>query len=246
MLRSCGTAVLLIVLTWPVGVVAFAPPAEAEEFMFALGLKSHYATLTRTLKISPDRHRVETPRSDAVWTRGVTFNAVYGHWFFGADYSTAAFIDSEGPLSPSGLPIFVKDVTVDVSELDLAVGYSIASRISPFIGYIRQTQRTEDNCVGCIGMIELRSAGPGLLIHYPLSSLRWAVSLKAALIQGFSAEGGLSYAGVRWPLVGVVGYAYRRIEYPSGGEASCGQGSSICFRDKDVFSGPTLAVQYLF
>lgn len=243
MLKSCGAVVVLTVLILPIGVVAFAPPAEADEFIFALGVKSHYATLARTLKIDPNQHRVETPRSDAAWTRGVTFNAAYGHWFFGADYRSSAFIDFRLRPPVSGSTVFIKDVPLDVSELDLAVGYSITPWISPYIGYLRHTQRTDAGCNGCIGMIELRNAGPGLLIHYPLPSPRWAVSFKTALIQGFSLEGGLSYAGIRWPLVGVVGYAYRRIDYPSGSEASCGQG---CFRDKDVFSGPTLAVHYVF
>jgi hypothetical protein len=246
MLRHRGAAVFLIALTSPVVVISFAPSAGADAYNFTLGIKAQYATLTRTLKIGPDRHRLETPQSGAGWMRGVVFNGSRGPLFFGADYRSSTLVDSEGPLSPSGIPTFKKDVTLDVSELNLALGYSIAPWLGPFVGYVRHTQRTDADCTGCIASINLRAAGPGVLIQYPLSSLRWAVSVKAAMIQGFSLEGTLSYAGIRWPLVAAVGYAYRRLDYPAGDKASCGQGSFVCFRDRDVFSGPTVAVHYVF
>jgi hypothetical protein len=246
MLRSRGAVLWMIALTSPAVLILFAPSVEAEVLNVTLGIKAQYATLTRTLKVGPDRHRVETPQSGAAWMRGVVFNGSYGSLFFGADYRSSTLTDSEGPLSPSGTPVFKKDVTLDVSELNLALGYSIAPWLGPFVGYIRHTQRTDADCVGCIASIDLRAAGPGVMIQYPLSSLRWAVSLKAARIQGFSLEGALSYAGIRWPVIGVVGYAYRRIDYPAGDEGSCGQGSFVCFRDRDVFAGPTVAVHYVF
>ncbi|MEK6684429.1 MAG: hypothetical protein AABY46_07200 [Nitrospirota bacterium] len=244
MLKSCGAVVVLTVLTLPVGVVAFAPPAEADEFIFAIGVKAHYATLTRTLKVDSDPHRVETPRSDAAWMQGVTFNAAYGHLFFGADYSSSAFIDSEGPLSSSGVPVFHKDVNLDISELDLAVGYTIVAGVSPYIGYLRHGQKSDLNCSGCTATVELGDIGPGLLLAYPVARTHWGAYVNMALIQGFSIEGGLSYAGIRWPVVGVAGFAYRRIDYPVE-EVSC-QTDFPCFRESDVISGPIVAVHYIF
>jgi len=246
MLKFCGVCFSLLALILTILRPAWAPPAHADEVNFTIGLKTQYATLTRTLKVGPDQTRVDTPRSDPVWTRGVTFQIANGPLFLGGDYSTAHLIDAEGPFTTSGVPLFVNDVPVDVTELNLALGYTLASWISPYIGYLRQTQKTGSSCLGCIASVDLSSIGPGVIIHAPLSSLRWAVTVKAAWIQGFSLEGALSYAGIRWPIVGVAGYAYQRIDYPGGSESSCGQGTFKCYRERDVFSGPTLAVQYVF
>jgi hypothetical protein len=246
MLRYSGACLSLLALTVlvfrPVGV----PPAQADEVNFAVGLKAQYVTLTRTLKIDADQHRVDAPRSDPAWMRGVVFHAANGPFFFGADYATSSITDSEGPFTQSGVPLFVTDVPVDVSELNLALGYTLTSWFSAYIGYLHQEQKTGSGCLGCVAKVDLSSAGPGLIIHYPLASLRWAVSLKAAWIQGFSLEGALSYAGLRWPIVGVVGYAYQRIDYPGGNESSCSQPGFECQRVRDVFSGPTIAVEYVF
>jgi len=246
MLRFGGACFSLLALTVTVVRPVWVPPAQADEINFVIGLKAQYATLTRTLKIGPDQQRVDTPRSDPAWMRGVVFHASNGPFFFGADYASSNFTDSEGPFTQSGVPLFVSDVPVDVSELNLALGYTLTSWFSAYIGYLRQEQKTGSSCLGCIASVDLSSAGPGLIIHYPLASLRWAASVKAAWIQGFSLEGALSYAGLRWPIVGVVGYAYQRIDYPGGSESSCGQGTFICYRERDVFSGPTIAIQYVF
>lgn len=214
-------------------------PASADEIHFALGIKGEYAGLTRTLKING--RRTETPSTDAAWLRSLTVHAASGHLFLGASYAAGTFVDSGE--SAVGSTVFVKGVKVDVSEMELAVGYSVETWASPYIGYVRHLQRTDRGCVaGCIGRVEFAAAGIGLLIDYPLPNSRSAVYLNTALIQGFSLEGGISYAGIRWPVVGVVGYAYRRIDYPSGGE-SCG---SSCLRYRDVFAGPTVAANYTF
>jgi len=93
--------------------------------------------------------------------------------------------------------------------------------------------------------VELSTIGTGLVIDVPAGGTRMAAYLNLALIQGYSIEGGVSYAGIRWPLVGVMGFSYRTIDYPSG-KVSCGQTGFLCFREKDVMGGPILAVNYIF
>ena len=249
MLRSCGAAVFLIVLTLPIGVVAFAPTAAADEVIFALGVKEQFISLRRTLKLErqtsggPETRRIETPPSDGTRRQAVVLNASYDRWFVGAEASAVSLSISEQPDSFSSNPRFPRSSSVDMTELDLAVGYTIMTGVSPYIGYLRHEQKTD--CAGCTATVELGQIGPGLLLAYPVASTRWAAYLNMALIQGFSIEGGLSYAGIRWPVVGAAGFAYRRIDYPAG-EVSCGQTSFSCFRERDVISGPILAVHYIF
>lgn len=250
MLKPFGAAVFLIVLIVPVGLVAFAPPAAADDLNFALGLKEQFVSLRRTLKLERstsgglETRRTETPRSDGVWMPSVALNVSYDRWFIGASAATGSLHISEQPSFFSD-PLFFQSSKVDLTELDLAIGYTIVTGVSPYLGYLRHGQTTDLNCTGCTTTVELSHVGPGLILDYPVVNTRWAVYLNLALIQGFSIEGGLSYAAVRWPLVGVVGFAYRRIDYPAN-QVSCGQPPLFCFREQDVFSGPVLAVNYVF
>lgn len=230
--------------------VVLAIPAAAEEVNVTLGLKEQYVSLQRTLKLTSQTsggtqtHRVDTPRSDGAWMSGLVLNASYGHWFVGAQVSAVRLNVSEQPSSFSN-PLFTQTSTVDMTEMDLALGYSIMTGVSPYIGYMRNQQRTDLNCTGCTKTDVLGQVGPGLLLGYPLKTTRWAAYMNLAVIQGFLIEGGLSYAGVRWPLVGTVGFGYHRINYPSG-KVSCGQTGFSCYRDKDILSGPILSLHYVF
>jgi hypothetical protein len=150
---------------------------------------------------------------------------------------------SEQPSGTIENPRFIQSSKVDLTELNLAVGYTIIRGLSPYIGYLRHGQKTD--CAGCTTTVQLGNVGPGLLVDYPAAGTRWAAYLNLAMIQGYLIEGGLSYAAIRWPLVGVMGFSVRTIHYPSEG-ASCGRTGFLCFREKDVFSGPTLAVNYIF
>jgi hypothetical protein len=247
MLRSCGAAVLLIALIVPVGLVAGVPPAAASELTFALGLKEQFLSLRRTLKIEKtdgsETRRIETPGSDESWMTAVALNASYDRWFVGASSASAGLAISERPSGSFENPRFIPSSKVDLTELNLAVGYTIMRGVSPYIGYLRHGQKTD--CAGCTTTVELSRVGPGLLIDYPATGTRWAAYLNLALIQGYSIEAGLSYAGIRWPLVGVMGFAYRTIDYPSE-RVACGRTGFLCFREKDVISGPVLAVNYIF
>jgi hypothetical protein len=249
MVRFGGPAVFLIVLIVLIvsaGLVATAPPAAASELTFALGLKEQFLSLRRTLKIEKpggsETRRIETPGSDGSWMTAVALNASYDRWFVGASAASAGLKISEQPSSYSN-PLFLQKSKVDLTELNLAVGYTIIRGVSPYIGYLRHGQKTD--CAGCTTTVELSRVGPGLLIDVPAPGTRWAAYLNLALIQGYSIEGGLSYAGIRWPLVGVMGFAYRRIDYPSN-QVSCGKTGFLCFRERDVISGPILAVHYIF
>ena len=235
-MQRCRWAVTLSII--PIVVLSFAVPSFAEEVHFSIGLKQQYVKLDRTLK-QAGVGRVHTPGTDPAWRPGVVFNAVYDRLFFGASYSKVYLVD----FSTSDLLFFKKNVDLEVSQLDLAVGYTIMTGVSPYLGYLRHEQRTDAKCGGCIGTVEMRRAGPGLMINLPLPSPQWTVYANAALIQGFSLQGGVSYAGIRWPVVVVVGYSYQRIDYPSG-EFSCDLPG--CFRDRDVFTGPTVMADYTF
>jgi hypothetical protein len=175
---------------------------------------------------------------------GLVMNVSYGHWFVGAQVSAVTLNVAEKPSSFTS-PLFTQKSTVDVSELDLALGYTIMAGVSPYLGYMRNRQTTDLNCTGCTKTDVLSQAGLGLLLDYPLTNKRWAAFMNLALIQGFLIEGGLSYAGIRWPLVGTVGFGYHQIDYPSG-KVSCGQTGFSCNREKDVISGPILSLHYVF
>jgi hypothetical protein len=238
------------ILTLPLLVVVLAPPAAAEEMNVTLGLKEQYVTLRRTLKLESQTsgglqtHRIDAPSSDAAWMPGLVMNVSYRHWFVGAQVSGVSLNVAEQPSSFSS-PLFTQKSKVDLTELDLAIGYTIMTGVSPYLGYMRNQQRTDLNCAGCTKTDVLGQVGPGLLLDYPLTNKRWAAYMNLALIQGFLIEGGLSYAGIRWPLVGTVGFGYQQINYPSG-KVSCGQTGFSCFRDKDVISGPILSLHYVF
>jgi len=248
--RRRGSDRFAWILALPLLTVVVAPPAAAEELNVTLGLKEQYVSLRRTLKLESQTsggqqtHRVDTPRSDAAWMHGLVMNVSYRHWFVGAQVSSVSLDIAEQPSSFSS-PLFTQKSTVDVSELDLAFGYTIMPGVSPYLGYMHNQQTTDLNCAGCTKTDVLSQAGPGLLLDYPLTTNRWAVFMNLALIQGFLIEGGLSYAGIRWPLVGTVGFGYHQINYPSG-KASCGQTGFSCSRDQDVISGPILSLHYVF
>jgi len=231
-------------------VVVLAPPAAAEDLNFTLGLKEQYVSLRRTLKLESQTsggvktNKVDTPRSDAAWMHGLVMDVSYRRWFVGAQMSGVSLNIAEQPSSFSS-PLFTQKSTVDVTELDLAFGYTIMTGVSPYLGYMRNQQTTDLTCAGCTKTDVLGQIGPGLLLGYPLTIQRWAAYMNLALIQGFLIEGGLSYAGIRWPLVGTVGFGYHQINYPSG-KVSCGQTGFSCFREKDVISGPILSLHYLF
>lgn len=247
MLRACGAVACLIVLSLPVGVVAFTPMAAADELNFAVGLKEQFISLSRTLKLErgTETRRIETPRSTGVWMPSVALSVSYDRWFVGASAAAVSLNISEQPSISFSHPLFLQTSKVDLTEFDLAIGYTIVTGMSPYLGYVRYGQTTDLNCTGCTTTVELSHVGPGLLLGYPVASTRWSTYLNLALIRGFSIEGGLSYAGIRWPLVGVVGFAYRRIDYPAN-QVSCGQTLFLCFRESDVLSGPVLAVHYIF
>lgn len=238
------------IFTLPLLVVVPAPPAAAEEINVTLGLKEQYVSMQRTLTLESQTsggtqtHHVDAPRSDGAWRPGLVMNVSYRHWFVGAQMSAVSLNVAEQPSSFSS-PLFTQKSTVDVTELDLALGYTIMTGVSPYLGYMRNQQRTDLNCTGCTKTDVLGQVGPGILLDYPLTNQRWAAFMNLAVIQGFLIEGGLSYAGVRWPLVGTVGFGYQQINYPSG-KVSCGQTGFSCYRDKDVISGPILSLHYVF
>jgi len=230
--------------------VVLAPSAAAEELYVTLGLKEQYVSLRRTLKLESQTsgglktNSVDAPRSDGAWMNGAALNVSYGHWFVGAEISAVSLNVAEKPSSFTS-PLFTQTSTVDMTELDLALGYTIVTGVSPYLGYMRNQQTTDLNCMGCTKTDVLGQVGPGLLLNYPLTIQRWAAYMNLAVIQGFLVEGGLSYAGIRWPLVGTVGFGYHQINYPSG-KVSCGETGFSCNRDKDVISGPILSLHYLF
>lgn len=239
------------VLTLSLLVVVLAPPAAAEEMNVTLGLKEQFVSMRRTLKLESQTsggvktHRVDAPRSNGAWMPAAVLNVSFRHWFVGAEASAVSLNVAEQPSSFSS-PLFSQSSKVDVTELDLAIGYTILTGVSPYVGYMRNQQTTDLNCTGCTKTDVLGQVGPGLLLDYPLTSKRWAAYLNLALIQGFLIEGGLSYAGIRWPLVAGVGFGYHRIDYPSG-KVSCGHPPPFsCYRDKDVMSGPILSLHYVF
>ena len=147
--------------------------------------------------------------------------------------------------------IFVKGSGLGVSEIDLVFGYRLARWISPYIGYLRHRQETDSQCAGCIATVELADVGSGLMVNLPLPDSRWGVSIKMGYIRGFAIQGNsdhglsfeaaLSYAGIRMPVVGVLGYSLHRFDYPDD-EVSCG---TNCFRNRDIFEGPTVMVHYI-
>ena len=249
MLRFCGAAACWIVMI--MSVVAWVPPAAADDLNFSLGLKEQFISLRRTLKLERDTaggsqtRNTETPRSNAVWMPAVVLNISSDRWFVGAAAATGSLSISEQPSLSYSNPLYLQKSKVDLTELHFAIGYTIGAGVSPYVGYLRHKQTTDLRCTGCTTTIELSHVGPGIIVDYPLADTRWAAYLNLALIQGFSIEGGLSYAGVRWPLVGVAGFSYRRIDYPAN-QVSCGQTLFRCFRDQDVLSGPVLAVHYIF
>ncbi|MBI3995912.1 MAG: hypothetical protein HY349_08055 [Nitrospirae bacterium] len=248
MLKACRTAVVPILLTLPVGIGLFVPAADADDLIFAAGVKEQFVTLRRTLKLEAqttgETRRTETPPSDATWRHALVLSASYGRWFVGAEAATSSLTISEQPASYSTRLFFQKS-KVDLDELNLALGYNIMTGVSPYIGYLQHGQKTDLKCTGCTTTVNLSDIGPGLLVNFPAAGSRWAAYVNLALIQGFSVEGGFSYAGIRMPLVAVAGFAYRRIDYPSE-EISCGQTGFFCFRERDVISGPILAVHYVF
>ena len=234
MLRFRWAVILPFVL---ISLLNSSPIACAEAVQFSVGIKIQYIALTRTL--NDDGRRVEAPQSGPAWMRGPVFNLSYGRLFLGGGYARASFEDSEYLASFNK---FIKGVSVDISEFDLALGYSITKWFSPYIAYWQHRQETGQFCSSCVATVEIGNVGAGLLFNYLLQAPRSAVYLRAAFIQGISMEGGVSYAGIRWPVVWVMGYAYRRVDYPSR-EVSCG---SLCYRDSDVFFGPTVWAHYVF
>jgi hypothetical protein len=237
-------------LTLSLLVVVLVPPTAAEEMNIVLGLKEQFVSLRRTLKLESQTslglktNHVDAPRSNGAWMPAAVLNVSFGHWFAGVQASAVSLDVAEQPSSFSD-PLFSQTSKVDMNELDLALGYTILTGVSPYIGYMRNQQTTDLNCAGCTKTDVLGQVGPGLLLGYPLTSKRWAAYLNLALIQGFMIEGGLSYAAIRWPLVGGVGFGYHRINYPSE-KVSCGQTGFSCFRDYDVITGPILSLQYVF
>ncbi len=244
MLRRRWAVRLLIIQIFLLGWTGSTSAAQ-EEFHWTLGLRAQYPTLNRRLKIGDGGRRIETPSSDASFLYGVVLNVSRGSWFAGSSYSTGTFSDSEGPLTGGPNPKFRSGIDLDWSEFDLAIGYRIKPWVGPYIGYYRLDQGTTDICSSCIRRVTISSVGPGLLINHPLPNTRWAAYLKTALIQGFSIDGGISYAGIRRPVVGVLGYSYRRIDYPAD-EASCGQPGDRCVRDRDVLAGPVVMIHYVY
>jgi len=250
MVKFGGAVVFLFVLIVPAGFLAWEGPAAADEPVFSVGLKEQYLSLRRTLKLEkpglggPETHRVDTSGSDGDWSTTVALNISIGRWFAGASAASVGIMVSDQPSGFFDNPSFRQKSKVDLTELELAVGYAILPGVSPYIGYLRHGQKTD--CPGCTTTIELSRVGPGLLLGYPAADSRWAAYLNVAMIQGYSIEGGLSYAAIRWPLVGAAGFAFRRIDYPTD-EVACSSPSTFsCFRVRDSISGPVLSVHYIF
>ena len=235
----------------PLLLVVLAPPAAAEDLNFALGLKERYVSLRRTLKLENQTssglktHRVEAPRSDGTWMSTAALNGSFRRWFVGAQASAASFNVFEQPSSFSS-PSFIRNSTVDLTQMDLALGYTILTGVSPYVGYMRHRQTTDLDCAGCTKTVVLSRVGPGLLLDYPVENTRWAAYLNLSLIQGGAIEGGLGYAGIRWPFVAAAGFGYRRIDYPANRVSCRPSGGFACFRENDVVSGPILSLHYIF
>ena len=227
--------------------------ALAQEWNFAVGLKEQYFSLTRFYRINFDGKRFEAPQTVASWRWGINGHASYGRFFMGASYSSVSpgdtFFDISTVSPPASISVLrdstKSGVLTDITEMEAALGISLFNGISPYFAYFAQDQKTGKSCAGCVSSVQIRGAGPGLKLDFPVSDSPWTVYSKAELVRGISLEGGLSYAGARWPLTGVFGYAYRRIDYSST-EASCSRDNFVCYRDHDIQSGPLVTVNFIF
>lgn len=220
-------------------------PAVAQEMQVSAGIKVQYVSLTRSFKAGPDRRRVESPQSSGIWAKGGVLNFSFDRWVLGASVMQGILEDFEGPLAPSGVIQFRKGVEVGYSEWNAGVGYTVLPGIVPYLAYFRHEQITREACLTCIDQVDFSAFGPGLLLQFPNPTSRWSIFINAAQVSGLSVEAGVSYSAIRTPLVGVVGYSYRRLDYSGGGE-SCSHPGVECFRTRDVFAGPVMSLNYVF